>query len=53
MCCDWFDLLVGVAGGFVLGCLITGALAKMIIMEQVKAESNILKRTELKNRNCT
>ena len=51
MCCDWFDVLVGVAGGFVLGCLVTGTLAKMIILEQTKQESNLFKRTELKNAN--
>ena len=51
MCCDWFDLLVGVAGGFALGCMLTGLLAKMIIVEQAKKESNLFKRTELKNAN--
>ena len=52
MCCDWFDVLVGVAGGFVFGCLVTGALAKMIILEQAKQESNLFARTELKDKHC-
>ena len=36
MCCDWFDMFMGIAGGFALGCFVTGSLIKMILLEQVK-----------------
>lgn len=49
MCCDWFDVLIGSAGGFVFGCLVTAMLAKKIVLEQAELHGNLLRRTELKN----
>ena len=36
MCCDLFDLILAAAGGFTLGCLVTGILAKKIMEELYK-----------------
>ena len=51
MCCDWFDLLVAMSGGFFLGCVVTAILAKKIMEEIAGQQGNVHARTELKNAN--
>lgn len=51
MCCDWFDILIGVAGGFVVGCVCTAVVAKAVLMEQTNAQQNPCQRTYLKENN--
>ena len=53
MCCDWFDMFMGIAGGFVLGCVVTGLLAKMIMLEQAKGERNEEDEEESKSKVST
>ena len=52
MCCDWFDLLVGIAGGFAFGCTCTAMLCKYVVQEQQRQLSNIHARTQLKDEQC-
>ena len=49
MCCDWLDVLVGSAGGFSFGCLVTAMLCKYFVKEHQRQLGNIHARTELKN----
>ena len=50
MCCDWLDLIVAISGGFFLGCMVTGMLAKKIMCETMSQQGNVHARTELKDR---
>ena len=53
MCCDWFDLVVGIAGGFGFGCMVTAILAKRILLEQAAPSTEpLFQRTYLKDKNC-
>lgn len=52
MCCDWLDIIVGIAGGFGLGCVCTAIVAKAFFVEQMRTQRPPLPRTYLKEPPC-